>query len=345
MPSEKKATISDVAAKSGVSKTTVSRFLNGKYDNISIATRQRIKAVIEELDYSPNRTAQRLKASRTMLVGCIIGDISSPFSAVLLKGIMGICEAAGYQVLFADCNDDPERERMAIKSFVDNRVDGLIVNTSGGNEELFLELKKQGIPVVLADRGLVSCKEIDSVTAQNRKAAYDCVKLLKEYGYERVGFFTEGNKQITPRILRYAGYCDAMNDFFPGVPVEQYVFDKTDEESCRSQVEAFRHAHPGERIAILTVNGVTTQRVMLALNSLGYGFSSFFGLCGFDDWSWIQLHPSGITCVSMPTKQLGEDSAKLLIERMTGSRGEDAPPVQIELPSVIIVRGSTIKSD
>ena len=136
MPSEKKATISDVAAKSGVSKTTVSRFLNGKYDNISIATRQRIKAVIEELDYRPNRTAQRLKASRTMLVGCIIGDISSPFSAVLLKGIMGICEAAGYQVLFADCNDDPERERMAIKSFVDNRVDGLIVNTSGGNEEI-----------------------------------------------------------------------------------------------------------------------------------------------------------------------------------------------------------------
>lgn len=300
---------------------------------------------MEELDYSPNRTAQRLKASRTMLVGCIIGDISSPFSAVLLKGIMGICEAAGYQVLFADCNDDPERERMAIKNFVDNRVDGLIVNTSGGNEELFLELKKQGIPVVLADRGLVSCREIDSVTAENRKAAYDCVKLLKEYGYERVGFFTEGNKQITPRILRYAGYCDAMNDFFPGVPVEQYVFDKTDEVSCRSQVEAFRHAHPGERIVILTVNGVTTQRVMLALNSLGYGFSSFFGLCGFDDWSWIQLHPSGITCVSMPTKQLGEDSAKLLIERMSGSRGEDESPVQIELPSVIIVRGSTKRSD
>ena len=303
MPSDKKTTISDVAARSGVSKTTVSRYLNGKYDNISIATRQRIKAVIDELDYSPNRTAQRLKASRTMLVGCVIGDISSPFSAVLLKGIMGACEAAGYQVLFADCNDDPEKERMAIKSLVANRVDGLIVNTSGGNEELFLDLKAQGIPVVLADRGLVSCKEIDSVTAQNRKAAYDCVKLLKDY----------------------AGYCDAMRDLFPGVPVEQYVFDKTDEESCRRQIEAFRFAHPGERIAILTVNGVTTQRVMLSLNTLGYGFSSFFGLCGFDDWSWLQLHPSGVTSVSMPTKKLGEDSAKLLIERMTGSRGEDAP--------------------
>lgn len=341
--SEKKVTIAEVAAQCGVSKTTVSRFLNGKYENISLKTRERIKAVIEELDYSPNRTAQRLKAGRSMLVGCVIGDVSSPFAALLLKGIMGVCEAAGYQVLFADCNDDPNRERMAIKSFVANRVDGLIVNTAGGNEELFLSLKEEGIPVVLADRGSVFSKEIDSVAAENHTAAYECVRLLKNFGYQKVAFFTEGNKQITPRILRYAGYCDAIAEFYPGAQPEQYEFERDDEESCCREILAFMRAHPNERIAILTVNGVTTQKVMLALNSLDIKFSSAFGLCGFDDWNWLQIHPSGITSVALPTRKLGEESAKLLIDRMTGKHDMGTEAVQIELPTEIIIRGSTVK--
>ena len=84
---EKKITIDQVAKLCGVSKTTISRYLNGKFENISAETRENIRQVIEELDYRPNRSAQRLKASRSMLIGCTIGDVSSPFSGLLLKGI------------------------------------------------------------------------------------------------------------------------------------------------------------------------------------------------------------------------------------------------------------------
>lgn len=343
--SEKKATITDVAAKSGVSKTTVSRFLNGKYENISRQTMERIQSVIDELDYRPNRTAQRLKASRSMLVGCVIGDVSSPFAAMLLKGIMGACEAAGYQVLFADCNDDPERERMAIESLAANKVDGLILNTAGGNEELFLTLKAEGLPVVLADRGLINEGLIDAVTVPNYDIAYECVRMLKDCGYTRIAFFTEGNRQITPRIRRCAGYCEAVKKLFPaGTEPEIYEFDKDDAESCQSKILEFREKYPGERIAGLSVNGVTTQRLMLALRALDMKFDSNFGLCGFDDWNWLQLDPSGVTSVSLPTRQLGEEAAKLLIERMSGERPADSPAVHIELPARIIMRGSTVKS-
>lgn len=341
----KKATIADVAKQSGVSKTTISRYLNGKYDNISAETRKRIQGVIEELDYSPNRTAQRLKASHSMLVGCVIGDISSPFAALLLKGIMGVCEAAGYQVLFADCNDDPVRERMAIESFVANRVDGLIVNTAGGNEDLFVALKNQGLPVVLADRGLIKPDLIDAVTAPNQEAAYDCVRLLKDYGYTRVGFFTEGNRLISPRILRCQGYCQAVRDMFPGVEPAVYEFDKDSKDSCREQILRFRADYPNERLGILTVNGVTTQKLMLAVKDLDIQFGKAFGLCGFDDWNWLQLDPSGISSVALPTRLMGEESAKLLIERMSGARPADAPAVNIQLPAQIIVRGSTVWGD
>ena len=66
---EKKVTIDDVARLSGVSKTTVSRYLNGKYDAFSEKTRCRIEETIRELDYHPDRSAQRLKSSKTRLIG------------------------------------------------------------------------------------------------------------------------------------------------------------------------------------------------------------------------------------------------------------------------------------
>ena len=113
-----KVTIDQVAKICGVSKTTISRYLNHKYENISAETRQRIEQVITELNYRPDRSAQRLKASRSMLIGCCIGDIASPFAGLLLKGVTETCESAGYQVLFADCKENPIREQRAIEGFL-----------------------------------------------------------------------------------------------------------------------------------------------------------------------------------------------------------------------------------
>lgn len=163
-------TIDKVAKLCGVSKTTISRFLNGKYENMSAETREHIRRVIAEVDYHPNRSAQRLKASRSMLIGCVIGDIGSPFSALLLKGITTVCEEAGYQVLFADSGENAKRERRAINGFLENRVDGLIVNTSGNNDSFLLELQNNGMPLVLADRQLMSSDKIDTVTTPSRSA-------------------------------------------------------------------------------------------------------------------------------------------------------------------------------
>ena len=186
-----KVTIDQVAAICGVSKTTISRYLNHKYENISAETRQRIEQVIAELDYRPNRTAQRLKASRSMLIGCCIGDIASPFAGLLLKGITETCESAGYQVLFADSKENALREQRAIEGFLENRVDGLIVNTTGGNDEFLIRVQNErGVPVVLADRSLQKEGRLDTVISEYRHSTIDCVELMLRYGYRKIAFFT-----------------------------------------------------------------------------------------------------------------------------------------------------------
>jgi len=341
---DKKVTIDQVAKLCGVSKTTISRYLNGKFENISAETRERIRQVIEELDYRPNRSAQRLKASRSMLIGCIIGDVSSPFSGLLLKGITRVCEAAGYQVLFADSGEDPKKERSAIKGFLQNQVDGLIVNSTGENDGLLLETWERGVPVVLADRGLMQKGKLDTVSSTDWKSAFECVSFLASCGYTKIAFFTEGNRSIMPRLLRCSGYCAGIKSVFsPETEPIVYEFDRDNLDSCISRVKQFRDAFPKERIAILSVNGVTAQHILLALKTAGFSMGWDYGFCTFDDWTWFRIAPPGITSVAMCTEEIGAESARLLLERISGKRPYDAPAVYIEIPTKLNVRGSTCK--
>ena len=343
-PTENKLTIDEIAKLCGVSKASISRYLNGKFSNLSPATRERIKAVIDETHYRPNRSAQRLKASRSMLIGCVIGDVSSPFSAILLHGITKACDKAGYQVLFADCEDDPVKERAAIEGFLENRVDGLIVNTSGGNDDFLLEVQSKGIPIVLADRGLMSEGKLDYVSAANRKMAKRCVEYLKECGYEKVALFSERIENISTRLRRCEGYLDGLREYYSDDTTPLiFEYERRSEESCTEKLREFIDKNRGRRLAILTVNGVSCQHVLIAGQTLGIQFGHDFGLCSFDDWSWLQLAPPGITTVKIGTEFMGEEAARLLLQRISGERDYDAPGVSVEAPCELIIRGSTKK--
>ena len=335
--SEKKLTINQVASYCGVSKTTISRFLNGKYENMSAETKEKIAAAIKELNYHPDRSAQRLKSSRTMLIGCVIGDVSSPFSALLLKGITSVCEESGYQVLFADSRESPRREKRALRGFLDNRVDGLIVNTCGGNDEYLLELQARGVPLVLADRPLMKSGLIDTVCSESQKMAAECTRLLFSRGYKHVAFFSETMGEISPRKLRCLGYTEAVKEL--GMEPEIYEIDCESSKSGVEGLKAFRAKHPEERIAVLTSNGTTAQRILTSMKALGIKPGRDFGLCTFDDWDWLQISDPGITAVVFDSVDIGARSARLLLRKINGDA--DETPAEELVSSSIIIRDST----
>ncbi|MGF7400656.1 LacI family DNA-binding transcriptional regulator [Thermoanaerobacterium thermosaccharolyticum] len=149
-----KITIDYVAKKAGVSKTTISRFLNGRYEYMSDATRENIKKVIEELNYRPNNLARSLKLNRSNLIGVLVSDIGNHFSSILVKGIEKVLKENGYNLIIASTDNDATKEREYILSLLDNNVDGLIINTAGGNDDFLIRLSKKGLPIVLADRSI-----------------------------------------------------------------------------------------------------------------------------------------------------------------------------------------------
>ena len=341
---ENRVTIDQVAAQAGVSKTTISRYLNGKYEALSPETRERVREVIERLNYRPNRMAQGLKARNTRMLGCLVSDISSQFSALIIKGINSVCTSTGYQLLLVDSGDDPERERSAIRDLLENQVDGLIVNTTGQNDEYLISLHENGVPLVLADRCLSAPGVLDTVATENYHMTYQCIAYLRTLGYEQIAFFTQGNEYVTPRILRYQGYCDALKDSFGSRGHEWLCqFQPEDKGACVRMLDAFRARFPGQRLAAFAVNGQAMLGLLQGIQAAGIQIGSRFGVCGFDDWGWASLIPPGITTITQDSWMVGRRSAELLMERIAGG-GPDYP-IYEELPNRMEVRGSTVRGD
>ena len=159
--------IKDIAAEAGVSPATVSRYLNNRPGQMTEETRARIAAVIERTGYRPRAAARNLRSSRTNLIGVILADIANPFSSAMLEGLSASAAARGCSLMTAISGNDPAKEAESLTRLIDAGVDGLVVNTCGGNDEAIAAAAGR-LPVVLLDRD-VADGGVDLVTSNNRE--------------------------------------------------------------------------------------------------------------------------------------------------------------------------------
>ena len=330
----KKVTIVDVAAKAGVSKTTISRYLNGKFEYMSEESRQKIADVIEELGYRPNSLARSLKSKQSFVMGVIVSDITSPFSPILLKGISDCCERFGYRILIANSDDEPRKERDYILSMIDQSVDGIILNTTGGNEEFLREVADAGTKIVLADR-TIDRELFDTVHSSDKDVMHQLFRYLQGEGYESVGYFTQPLTNST-RISRCQIFRAIYNDYFQG-PAQVYFLEKKLRDA--SVMQEFMRDHAGHKHCLFTGNGVATMRCVQTMRDLHIEFPKDTGLCGFDDWSWMNLVGGGITTIALPSYEEGRECVKRMMQNL--HNGQSVPPKNIELPCTLHVRHST----
>ena len=118
----KKTTIVDIAKLAGVSKTTVSRYINGHSEFMSSETAERLEQIIRETEYIPSNLARSLKSKKTRMIGVIIASLSSPFSAAVMMGIGNVLEKNGYTPLFVNADDRPEVEIRFLHSLIEKNV-------------------------------------------------------------------------------------------------------------------------------------------------------------------------------------------------------------------------------
>lgn len=346
-----KSTINQVAKLAGVSKTTISRYLNEKYEFMSSETRLKIEKVIEEFGYRPSNIARSLKAETSKTIGCVIADITNPISSITVMGINDICAANGYNVLFANTYDDPIVELDCIRSFLDNRVDGLIINSTGYNDEYLVELREKGLPIVMIDRWSNGGLKLDCVTTENYQSTYNCIAHLHKKGYKKVAFFNNGFKKVTNRLSRKEAYIKAMNDLY-GMDGSKYIYeieetdirrfynsDSVGSDKTIKSLRRFFSENPESPKAIFAVNAVTLLNTLRVMYEIGYNNFPEIGICGFNDWGWASLVGPGITTITQDAYAIGVEATQLIFNRIKEKGVNDT--VLIEIPNKLVERGST----
>lgn len=334
-----RATIADVAAAAGVSKATVSRFLNHRERLLSPDIATRVETAIAALGFSPSPMAQALSRGRSRLIGLIVADITNPYSVAVLRGAEKACQDAGYLVMLFNLGNDFERGREAIDALAGYQVDGFILNTLGRGEGVVDAVARHGKPAVLVDRRHDGM-EADFVSLDNAEAMTLACEHLRASGAREFLYVTEPQHDVSTRHERAAAFGDCMNAHAGTLRGEVVESEEGANDALDRALHALmQRAAPGQRPAVIAGNAVVTLRVATAMARLESRFGSALGFVGFDDTEWAPLVGPGLSTLAQPTDAIGRAAATCLIERLSGFEG---PARQLLLPGQLVVRGSSL---
>jgi len=326
------ATIRDVARAAGVSIATVSRVLHG-HDNVRPGTRDRVRAAIEELQFRPNRLGRSLAERRHAANGIVFPDLSGPYYAEVVLGYEAVAAELGRSVLILTTHG-----RKAAPSMVEDmagRCDGLVVMGRTVPDEVVTRLAARGLPLVLLARPAVG--DIDSVQAENAGSATRLAELVVGSGARRIVFI--GDPASSPDVqerceslTRVAG--QARDVTLDVVPPSGFG------EADGAAVAAAALAADDLPDAYVCANDELALGVLAVLREHGVDVPGRVQVTGWDDV--MAARYAGLTTVRQPMRELGATAARLLDERITGSRTDPRHDV---LPTQLVVRTSTSRKE
>lgn len=337
-------TIADVAREAGVSKATVSRFLNHRDTLLTKDIATRVEVAIAALAYSPSPMAQALKRGRSRLIGLVVADVTNPFSVAVLRGAEKACQDAGYLLILFNLNNDSQREREAIEALTAYQVEGFILNTLGGLAGDAANAAFRGKPVVLVDRRHDDM-QCDFVSLDNAGAVYLAANHLAKAGYRELLFISEPIKDVSSRKEREAAFSSFIQDAKtqgtkPTDTLHGESFENTSDkpQDLDNALKALRLRAGTGLAGVISSNAVVTLRVVASLARLGWTLGTDIGLVGFDETPWSPYIGAGLSTIAQPTDELGRIAAGCLIERL---KGIDLPARQIRLAGQLVARGSS----
>lgn len=205
----KKTTIADVAQYANVSNSTVSQYLNKRYEYMSAETRKKIEEAIEALQYRPNLMARSLKQKSTFTIGIIVANIIHDFSTKIINALEAEFDKEGFHMIVCNSADNPKKEKKHIETLLEKQVDGLIVFPTGENKNLYIRLHQQAMPIVFIDR-FIEGVDIPAVLLDNFSAMNTAVETFRK---QPIAFITTSLAlPITPRVERLEGFRQALRN-------------------------------------------------------------------------------------------------------------------------------------
>ncbi len=328
------STIKHVAARAGVSFTTVSHVLNSTR-RVSDSARQRVEAAIAEMGYAPSAVARALKMSETLILGVIVPNITNPFFAELTRGIEDRCRQTDYSVFLCNTDDDAQRQARYLQRLLERRVDGLLLAAAAADAvPLVRRLEAAQVPTVVIDRTLPGLAA-DLVRVDHQAGAALGVEHLIGLGHRRIACLA-GPFVFAVSRARVAGWRQAMQD--ATLPIDERWLLEGDFSAAAGHAMTSRLLAEQDVTAIFASNDLLAIGALRAAAERGVSVPGRLSVIGFDGIDVGSYVYPALTTVAHPIRTMGETAASVLIERLLSGPGVRRDVV---LPSRLLVREST----
>ncbi len=331
-----RATIDDVALRSGFSVATVSRALRG-LPNVAPETRERVKLVAAELDYEAHAPAARLASGRTMTVGLVAPLFGLWYSGQVMAGVEGALSAHGYDLLVHAVETSDGRARFISRSRgLHGRVDGAILVDFFADDEQVAALRRTRVPLATIGERI---EGFTSFTIDNRTAAADAVTHLIGLGHTRIGLISSDpiplDRSPVPEGRRN-GYIDAH--LRAGLPAPDPTIDAGGGNSVLGGAQAVERLllHPDAPSAVFCTSDEMAMGALGRAREVGLRVPGDLSVIGFDDHDLAE--PFGLTTMRQPVRAVGEE-ATLAILREIGDA--TLAPTNVVSPVTLVVRSTT----
>jgi LacI family transcriptional regulator len=304
-------TIKDVAKTAGVSVGTVSNVLN-ELETVTEANRSKVLKTIRELGYRPNKIAASLSKKKTMNIGLIVPDISSPFYSDLIKGVTETLESHGYNVFLCGSGSDISKETKIISDLMSMWIDGIILIPVYSSRRDIKEMKDIDIPIVLVNREIKGWTR-DIVIFDNFGGAYEATSFLIKNNHKKI-IILDGPKYSRSFEDRLLGWKTAME--------ENRLYNKNLVFRGDFSVESGHDMMLKSLDELVGIDAVFASSDLIALGALNaleeknIKVPDDISIIGFGDIYLSKFLKPSLTTIRRPFYNIGKTAVSILLEKI-----------------------------
>lgn len=322
------ATIEEVAAAAGVSRSTVSRVVNGS-TAVSSSALESVKRAIAELNYVPNRAARSLASRQTHAIALVVPEdttrfFGDPFFAAIVSGINARVSRSDYVLNLFIASDDPgDKTTSYVRS---GSVDGAII-VSHHTSDLFIDRIAAAVPVVYGGRPVRERERDYYVDVDNVRGGREATAYLIERGFTRIATIT-GPVTMPAGVDRLQGFRQALAE----AGLEEIAVEDGNFTADGGAAAMRRILDRGERPdALFIASDLMARGALAVLGRAGIRVPDDIAIVGFDDSPVATSVSPQLTTMRQPSFAQGEKMAEVLLDLLAGNDPKHVTVLDTEL--------------
>lgn len=307
-PEHRVVTLKDVAARAGVSVSTVSRVLDDRTPPSRSKAAERVRRVADDLGYRRNMFASGLRRGATGTIGVLVPRLTDHVMAMTYEAIERAARARGSFAIVATCGDDPNDQRMAAETLLDRNVDGVILATARLDDTLPASLRARGVPHALALR---TDYESPSALGDDEAGGYFAMRHLIDLGHSEIAVVT-GPWFTSSARARLAGAQRALDEAGLTIPDTRIISTGYGIESGRDATAPLLTADTAAPSALFAANDNLAIGAVSAAAAAGLTVGRDLSIIGYNDIPLAAMMPVPLTSVRTAFDQIASSALELM---------------------------------